>query len=79
MAQIFSALTVPWNAFVGAFLYYTFLTLLTVGGADLPAVAMAVIYLVPLAAYAVFLVNRAVRALAALPIDLGETPHALAR
>jgi len=79
MTQIINALTVPWNAFVGAFLYYTFLTLLVLGGADLPALAMIVSYSLPVVLYGVFLVNRAVRVLAALPIDLGETPHALAR
>jgi hypothetical protein len=40
---------------------------------------MAVSYLLPVGLYFVTLVTRAVRALAAMPIDIGETPHALLR
>ncbi len=75
--QILSAVMVPWNAFVAAFLYYTILTLLVLGIANLPALFIAVAYLLPVGLYAGLLASRAIRALAALPIDLGETPHAL--
>jgi hypothetical protein len=75
--QTLSAVAVPWNAFVAAFLYYTLLTLLVLGIANLPALFIAVAYLLPVCLYVGLLVSRAVRALAALPIDLGDTPHAL--
>ncbi len=71
------ALLVPWDAFVVAFLYYVGLTVLAIGVANLPGLFVAVAYLLPVAAYVGLLVVRAMRALAALPIDLGETPHAL--
>jgi hypothetical protein len=76
-AGLRAALMVPWNAFVAAFLYYTLLTLLAIGVADLPNLFVAVAYLLPPAAYLGLLATRAVNALAALPIDIGETPHAL--
>jgi hypothetical protein len=76
-APVLSALLVPWNAFVGAFLYYVVLTLLAIGVADLPVTFVVITYVLPFAAYAALIGTRAVRALAALPIDLGETPHAL--
>jgi len=76
-SALLAAILVPWNAFVGAFLYYTVLTLLAIGVADLPTVFVVVAYLLPVGAYAGLLVHRAVHALAALPIELGETPHAL--
>jgi hypothetical protein len=59
--SLLSTILVSWDLFVAAFLYYVLLTLLAIG----------------VAAYAVLVVTRAVRALAALQIDLGETPHAL--
>lgn len=74
-----SAFSVPWNAFVGVFLYYVLLTLIAVGGAELPLGVMVAVYAAPPVAYLVMLVNRGIRALASLPIDLGETPHALQR
>ncbi len=76
-AALRAALLVPWDAFVAAFLYYTLLTLLAIGVADLPNLFVAVAYLLPPAAYLGLLIVRAVHALAALPIDIGETPHAL--
>ncbi len=75
--SLLSTILVSWDLFVAAFLYYVLLTLLAIGVAALPTVFMAITYLLPVAAYAVLVVTRAVRALAALQIDLGETPHAL--
>jgi hypothetical protein len=75
--RMLSAVMVPWNAFVAAFLYYTVLTLLVLGIANLAGLFMAVAYLLPVALYVGLLGLRAVRALAALQIDLGDTPHAL--
>jgi hypothetical protein len=74
---LLSAILVPWNAFVGAFLYYVLLTLLAIGVANLATAFVVISYLLPLLAYAALIGTRAIRALAALPIDLGETPHAL--
>ncbi len=76
---VLAAVAVPWDAFVGAFLYYTLLTLIAIGVNDLSNGFMAVSYLLPVGLYVVTLVTRAVRALAAMPIDIGETPHALLR
>jgi hypothetical protein len=76
-SQALSAVTVPWNAFVAAFLYYVLLTVLVLAIASLPTLFIAVAYLLPVGLYAGLLVLRGVQALAALPIDLGETPHAL--
>ncbi len=77
VAAFRAAFQVPWNAFVAAFLYYTLLTLLAIGVADLPVLFVTVAYLLPPAAYIGLLISRAIQALAALPIDIGETPHAL--
>jgi hypothetical protein len=75
--SLVSAVSVPWNAFVGVFIYYVLLTLLAIGVADLAQVFMAVAYLLPPAAYLGVIVARGVRALAALPIDIGHGEHAL--
>jgi hypothetical protein len=76
-AAALSAIAVPWSAFVGAFLYYTLLTLLVLGIANLPALFIAVSYLLPAGLYVGVLCVRAMHALVALPIELGDTPHAL--
>lgn len=76
---IVAAFSVPWDAFVAAFLYYTLLTLIAIGVAELSVTFITVAYLLPAAAYAVFLTARGVRALAALPIEIGHTPQALLR
>jgi len=74
-----AAVALPWNAFIAAFLYYTLLTLVAIGGGDLAGGVMAVAYLLPVGLYAGMLVARGIHALAALPIEIGETPHALMR
>lgn len=76
-ASLVRALLVPWDAFVVAFLYYVGLTLLAIGVANLSVLFVGVAYVLPVGAYVGLLAMRAVRALADLPIDLGETPHAL--
>jgi hypothetical protein len=73
------AVALPWNAFVAAFLYYTLLTVVVIGGADLGAGVMAVAYILPPALYAGLLLARAVRAISSIEIDLFHTPHALLR
>ena len=56
------ALAPPWSAFVAAFLYYTLLTLLLVGGAQPSDVAVGVAYTLPIVALGGLLVTRGVRA-----------------
>jgi hypothetical protein len=74
---VLTAVSVPWNAFIAAFLYYVLLALVVVGDADFSPLVMAVAYLVPVVCYVAMLLNRGVHALVALPIEIGETPHAL--
>jgi hypothetical protein len=74
-----SAVAVPWNAFVAAFLYFTLLTAATIGGADFSRLTMAVVYLLPFSLYAAMLVSRALHALSAVAIHIDHTPHALIR
>ena len=68
-------------AFVGLFLYTVLLTLATIGVDQLPGTFMATAYGAPVAAYALLLLARMVRALAALPISLAHPMprHALPR
>jgi len=75
--SVLTAFGVPWNAFVATFLYYVLLALCVVGDAGFSPLVMAVAYLVPVVCYVAMLLSRGLHALAALPIDLGETPHAL--
>lgn len=78
-SAMMKAAALPWGAFVAAFLYYTALTLITIGVGELSGVFVAVTYLVPVALYGVVLVSRGLRALAAVQIDIGHTPQALLR
>ena len=74
MSRVLSVISAPWPAFVAAFLYYTLLTLVAIGGADLPAVFLAA-YAVPVAMYVLLLGARAMRALAGLRVDMGPLPY----
>ena len=76
---LISAVSLPWNTFVAAFLYYTALTLVLIGTSGLSGLFVALAYLTPVALYAAVLANRAVRALADLQIDIGRTPQTLLR
>ncbi len=73
--KILAGFSIPWDAFVAGFIYYTLLTLLAVGGVDLADAFVVVAYGLPVAAYAVFV---AVRALARVQIDI-ITPHSVIR
>ena len=73
MTRFAAAFALPWPAFVAAFLYYTVLTLVVVGAADLPPVFIAA-YGVPVLAYVAVLASRAVHALATLRVDMGPLP-----
>jgi predicted benzoate:H+ symporter BenE len=74
-----AAVSVPWNAFVGAFLYFTVLTAVVIGGADFSRLVMAVAYLLPVSLYASLLVSRGLHALSAITIDIDHAPHAVIR
>ncbi len=56
-----AAVSVSWNAFVAAFLYYTLLAVLALGGASPGVPMVATAYLAPPVIYAVTLLSRAVR------------------
>lgn len=77
--QSLAFIALPWNAFIGAFLYYTLLTLIAVGGIDLSAGFMISAYAVVPVIYGAVLLTRAFQALASLRIDLFQTPHAAIR
>ncbi len=74
-----AAVSVPWNAFVAAFLYFVLLTAAVIGGADFAPLVMAVAYLLPVSLYAVVLASRALHALSAITIDIDHAPHAVIR
>jgi hypothetical protein len=57
-----AALSVSWNAFVAAFLYYVVLAVLALGGASPGVPVVATAYLAPPVMYAVTLLSRAARA-----------------
>jgi hypothetical protein len=65
IADALSFVAVPWNAFVGAFLYYAVLTVVAVGVPELSDRFMAVAYLAPVAAYVGLLATRCVFAMGA--------------
>lgn len=62
LARLVKAFAMPWNAFVAAFLYYTLLAMIVLGGVSpgIPVVATA--YLAPLVIYLAVLANRALQA-----------------
>jgi hypothetical protein len=73
--RIGAALAMPWNMFVAAFLYYTVLAVLALGGASPGVPVVATAYLAPLVMYLVALGNRAAHAIAGL-FSLGVSPVA---
>lgn len=77
MPKLVSALSVPWNAFIAAFLYYTVLTLIAIGLAGLSDAFMAAAYGLPVAAYGALLLARGARALTRIEVVIAGTPHAL--
>jgi hypothetical protein len=67
------ALSMPWDAFVAAFLYYTILALFALGGATPGVPVVATAYLAPLVVYLAALGNRALRAVSAWSRDVAQT------
>ncbi len=63
---------IPWAAFVVVFMFYAGLTIVAIGVEQLPDVPVAAAYLLPAAAYGLLIVTRAVRALAAMPVQIGQ-------
>jgi hypothetical protein len=67
-----AALSVSWNAFVAAFLYYALLAMLALGGASPGVPVVATAYLAPPVMYVVTLLSRAVRAGATWAASLAQ-------
>ena len=74
-SRLIDFFTVPWAMFVAAFLYYVGLTLSVIGGADLSDRWMAVAYLVPVAAYGLAMLFRALRAVSGLVLHSSHVPQ----
>jgi hypothetical protein len=73
-SSLVALVAVPWDAFVGAFLYYAILTLVVLGGADLDSPVMAAAYLAVPVAYGLVVARRAMGALArAAAPTVGDT------
>jgi hypothetical protein len=62
LRAVAAAVSVSWNAFVAAFLYYTLLAVLALGGTSPGVPVVATAYLAPPVMYLVTLLSRAVRA-----------------
>ena len=77
--RLASGLSLPWNAFVAVFVYFTVLTAAVIGSADFSTLIMAVAYLLPVGLYAGVLASRAVHALTLVDIHFHRTPHAVLR
>jgi hypothetical protein len=60
-SRLQTLVVVPWNAFIAAFLYYTFLTVLAVGGTSPGAPMVVGAYGIPVGAYTVTVAVRLVR------------------
>jgi len=83
-ASLVGLVSVPWNAFVAAFLYYTVLALVLVGGGDPSPEMVTGAYAAPPAMYAATVATRFVRAAlvafavtaikrpGVLPVDVGS-------
>jgi hypothetical protein len=72
LGRLLQAFAMPWNAFVAAFMYYTLLAVIALGGASPGVPVVATAYLAPVVMYVAALANRALRALGALA---GEVMH----
>ncbi len=59
-----SFVALPWGVFVAAFLYYTLLAMIALGGVSPSLAVVFTVYLAPVVAYGVVLVFRAVGAAA---------------
>jgi hypothetical protein len=71
--QMVAIVWVPWNAFVAAFLYYTMLTAVALGGVSPSMAVVGTAYLAPVVAYAVTILARLPRRF----LSLAGSPHPL--
>lgn len=69
IARALNAVSVPWNAFVAAFLYYTLLAVLALGGTSPAVPVVATAYLAPVVMYIAAIANRALHALSGWAAD----------
>jgi hypothetical protein len=65
LARIGDMVSMPWNSFVAAFLYYTLLAALALGGSSARGPVVAGAYGMPLVIWATTIAIRVVRAAAA--------------
>jgi hypothetical protein len=65
--QMIAIVSVPWNAFVAGFLYYTMLAAVLLSGASPSLAVVGTAYLAPVVAYAVTILARLPRRFLATP------------
>ena len=68
--QMVAIVSVPWNAFVGALLYYTILAAVALGGVSPSMAVVGIAYLAPVVAYAVTILARLPRRFLAVAGEL---------
>ncbi len=73
LSKFTAAVSVPWSSFVAAFLYYTLMAVVVLGGSSPGAGTMVFAYAVPPVMYVAALLLRAWRAVARLV--MGRTAH----
>jgi hypothetical protein len=73
LTRALNAVSLPWNAFVAAFLYYTLLAVLALGGTSPAVPVVATAYLAPVVMYIVAIANRALHALTGWAVDTAAT------
>ena len=83
LTTLLTAVSVPWNAFVAAFLYYTLLAVLALGGSNPGTGFVAGAYAMPPVMYGATLLLRMARAVSAWikatrPHGMGATAHSAA-
>lgn len=83
LTNLLSAVSVPWNAFVAAFLYYTLLAVLALGGSSPGTGFVAGAYAMPPVMYGATLMLRLARTVSAWvkiarPHGIGATAHSAA-
>jgi hypothetical protein len=79
LARIGDLVSLPWNAFVAAFLYYTLLAALALGGSTARGPVVAGAYGMPVAMWAVTVGIRLIRAAGARVTDLAGAPRLAVR
>ncbi len=79
LARVAEAVSLPWNAFVAAFLYYTLLAALALGGASVRGPVVAGAYSMPLAVWAATVAVRLARSAAARVADIAVSPRLVTR